>query len=65
MWRLPPSAKIKADVPKEAVTMKAILSIPVVAAKALFDLLMGYDDISEQLRAERYKAQMLMMTLYR
>jgi chemotaxis protein CheY-P-specific phosphatase CheC len=41
--------------------MKMILAIPVSAAKAIFDLLMGYDDISEQLRAQRYKAQMLML----
>jgi hypothetical protein len=45
--------------------MKTILAIPVIAAKAIIDVITGHDDITEELRNQQYKAQILMMTLSR
>lgn len=41
--------------------MKTILAIPVLIAKAIGDLLFGTDEITETMKSERYKAQMLMV----
>lgn len=41
--------------------MKTILAIPVLIAKAVGDVLFGTDDITETLKGERHKAQMLMV----
>jgi hypothetical protein len=45
--------------------MKTILSIPVMAAKAIIDALCGSDELTEELRHQQYKAQIMMMTLGR
>jgi hypothetical protein len=45
--------------------MKTILSLPVMAAKALIDMLSHHDPITEQIRTQQYKAQIMMMTLSR
>ncbi|HWI64855.1 MAG TPA: hypothetical protein VNT75_23745 [Symbiobacteriaceae bacterium] len=41
--------------------MKAILSIPVVIAKAVADVLFGFNDITEEMRQQQARAQLLMI----
>ncbi|HYF76845.1 MAG TPA: hypothetical protein VD973_06925 [Symbiobacteriaceae bacterium] len=41
--------------------MKTILAIPVLVAKAVADLLFGTDEITETMKQERYKAQLMMV----
>jgi hypothetical protein len=45
--------------------MKTILSLPVMAAKAIIDILSHHDETTEQIRHQQYKAQIIMMTLSR
>lgn len=41
--------------------MKTILAIPVLIAKAIGDVFFGTDELTETMKNERYKAQLLMV----